>query len=48
MAAGLGGECSTRTAVPDMDLTPAPKEHLLGLMQHLETALDPTGYFRTA
>jgi tRNA/rRNA methyltransferase len=48
MTAGLGGELSTRTAVPDMDLTPAPKEHLLGLIQHLETALDPTGYFRTS
>jgi tRNA/rRNA methyltransferase len=47
MTAGLGGQLSTRTAVPDMDLTPASKEHLLGLMQHLENALDPTGYFRT-
>jgi tRNA/rRNA methyltransferase len=47
MTAGLDGALSTRTAVPDMDLTPAPKEHLLGLMQHLENALEPTGYFRT-
>ena len=36
------------SAFRSIDLTPAPKEHLLGLMQHLETALDPTGYFRTS
>lgn len=47
MAAGLNGELPTRDAIPARDLTPAPKEHLLGLMQHFENALDPTGYFRT-
>ena len=34
-------------ALPDLDFTPAPKAHLLGLMTHLEDALDRTGYFRT-
>ena len=47
MAAGLDGALPTRTALPELDLTPASKEHLLGLMQHLEAALEPTGYFRT-
>ena len=37
----------TRDALPDLDHTPAPKAHLIGLMTHLERALDPTGYFRT-
>lgn len=48
MAAGLGGRLPTREKLPEIDLTPAPKEHLFGLMQHLENALDKTGYFRTA
>ncbi len=48
LAAGLDGELPTREAVPDLDFSPAPKEHLLGLMRHLEQALEPTGYFRTA
>jgi len=47
MVAGLDGTLPTRTAFEAIDLTPAPKEHLLGLMQHLEKALEPTGYFRT-
>ena len=47
MIAGLDGALPTREAFQAIDLTPAPKEHLLGLMQHLEKALDPTGYFRT-
>jgi tRNA/rRNA methyltransferase len=47
MTAGLDGALSTRTALAERDVTAAPKEHLFGLMQHLETALDPTGYFRT-
>ncbi len=47
MAAGLDGAFSTRTAPPELDHAPAAKEHLLGLMRHFETALDPTGYFRT-
>lgn len=47
MEAGLEGELPTRTAVPEVDLTPAPKAHLLGLMNRLEKTLEPTGYFRT-
>jgi tRNA/rRNA methyltransferase len=47
IASGLDGTLPTRTAIPELDHTPAPKEHLLGLIQHLEKALDPTGYFRT-
>ncbi|MGH6924392.1 MAG: RNA methyltransferase [Propylenella sp.] len=45
---GLGGTLPTREAFPEIDVTPAPKAHLLGLMRHLEEALEPTGYFRTA
>jgi tRNA/rRNA methyltransferase len=48
MAAGLLGPLPSRTAVPELDLKPAPKQHLLGLCEHLERALEPTGYFRTA
>jgi tRNA/rRNA methyltransferase len=47
MVAGLDGTLPTRDAFQPLDLAPAPKEHLIGLMQHLEKALDPTGYFRT-
>ena len=47
MAAGLAGALTTRGAVPAIDLTPASKAHLIGLMEHLEGALAPTGYFRT-
>ena len=47
MSAGLAGELPARSAVPDIDLTPAPKAQLFGLMEHLESALEPTGYFRT-
>lgn len=48
LSAGLGGALPTREAIPDIDLAPAPKQHLFGLMRHLEEALEPTGYFRTA
>lgn len=48
MVAGLDGTLPTRDAFQPLDLAPARKEHLIGLMQHLEKALDPTGYFRTA
>jgi tRNA/rRNA methyltransferase len=48
LVAGLDGTLPTRNGVPEIDLTPAPKTHLLGLMRHLEEALEPTGYFRTA
>ncbi|SEQ08155.1 tRNA/rRNA methyltransferase [Faunimonas pinastri] len=48
MNSGLAeGELPTRVAVQPLDTEPAAKENILGLMQHLETALDPTGYFRT-
>ncbi len=47
MAAGLDGALPGRTALPERGFAPAAKAHLLGLMQHLETALEPTGYFRT-
>ena len=41
------GALPTREALPELDLTPAPKAHLFSLMRHLEEALAPTGYFRT-
>jgi tRNA/rRNA methyltransferase len=47
MAAGLEGTLPTRDAIPAIDFSPASKEHLFGLMRHLEAALEPTGYFRT-
>jgi tRNA/rRNA methyltransferase len=47
IAAALSGSLPGRAAVSAMDLRPAPKEHLLGLFEHLEKALEPTGYFRT-
>jgi tRNA/rRNA methyltransferase len=48
LSAGLDGKLPTRVAVPEIDVTPARKAHLLGLIRHLEEALEPTGYFRTA
>jgi len=48
LSAGLDGTLPTRDALPEIELRPAQKEHLLGLMRHLEEALEPTGYFRTA
>jgi tRNA/rRNA methyltransferase len=47
MAAGLTGSLSTREPAPELDFTPASKAQLIGLMEHLESALEPTGYFRT-
>jgi tRNA/rRNA methyltransferase len=47
MAAGLDGALPARDAAPPLDLSPASKAHLFGLMQHLESVLDQTGYFRT-
>ena len=47
MSSNLSGTLPGRSAVPEHDLTPASKAHLIGLMQHLERALEPTGYFRT-
>ena len=47
ISAGLEGSLPARRALPDLDWSPAPKEQLFGLMEHLETALEPTGYFRT-
>ena len=34
--------------MPDPELTPASKEQLNGLFDHLEDALDARGYFRPA
>ena len=48
MSAGLEGALPARSEIPEIDLTPASKRHLLGLMQHLEHALEPTGYFRSS
>jgi tRNA/rRNA methyltransferase len=48
MSAGLDGALPARTAVRELDLTPAPKAQLFGLIEHLERALEPTGYFRTS
>jgi tRNA/rRNA methyltransferase len=48
MAAGLSDVRPTRTPVPELDLAPASKAELIGLMEHLESALEPTGYFRTS
>ena len=47
LVAGLGEALTTRAPIVPIDTTPASKVHLMGLMQHLETALEPTGYFRT-
>ena len=47
LTAGLDGALPTRNALPEIDLTPASKAHLLGFMRHIEEALEPTGYFRT-
>lgn len=48
MSAGLDGALPTRSKLSGLDLTPAPKADLFGLVGHLETALEPTGYFRSA
>jgi tRNA/rRNA methyltransferase len=47
MQAGLSGALPAREAIPEIDLAPAPKAQLLGLVEHLVSALEPTGYFRT-
>jgi tRNA/rRNA methyltransferase len=47
MSAALAGSLPARSAIPEIDYTPAPKAQLIGLMEHLESALEPTGYFRT-
>ena len=43
----VGGALPTRVAVPQLDWTPAPKSDLFGLMDHLQSALEDTGYFRS-
>ncbi|HEX2256985.1 MAG TPA: RNA methyltransferase [Afifellaceae bacterium] len=49
MVSGLeGGALPTRVQLPELDDSPAPKADLIGLMEHLEAALEPTGYFKTA
>ncbi len=47
LTAGLDGTLPTRGGVPEIETAPAPKAHLLSLMRHFESALEPTGYFRT-
>lgn len=47
ISSGLDGDLPARRPVRQIDWTPAPKADLIGLMEHLEAALDPTGYFRT-
>ena len=47
ISAGLDGALPARSDIPELDLSPASKAHLLGLVAHLEKALEPTSYFRT-
>ncbi len=48
MSSGLGeGELPTRFALARQDDPVATKAELIGLMEHLESALDEAGYFRT-
>ncbi len=47
MSAGLSGEIPARRPSPEIDLTPAPKAEIVGLLEHLVRALEPTGYFRS-
>lgn len=46
MKSGLAAETDTAFTGPQIE--PAPKEQLIGLMSHLEEALDARGYFRPA
>ncbi len=46
MKSGLANETDTNFRGPDNP--PAPKQHLQGLFDHLEAALDTRGYFRPA
>jgi tRNA/rRNA methyltransferase len=48
MVSGLAeGALPTRVRLPQRDERPAPKADLVALMEHLEAALEPTGYFKT-
>ncbi|MHA1190510.1 MAG: RNA methyltransferase, partial [Alphaproteobacteria bacterium] len=48
MGSGLAeGELPTRLPTPEQDDPIATKAELIGLMEHLEGALDGSGYFRT-
>jgi tRNA/rRNA methyltransferase len=47
MQAGRMGEASSPSPIPEQNFTPAAKAELMGFMQRLEGALEPTGYFRT-
>jgi tRNA/rRNA methyltransferase len=47
MSAAAGDALPTRVPIPQLDWTPASKADLLGLMTHLEGALDEAEYFRS-
>lgn len=47
MSSGLDGALPARRPVQVLDLAPAPKADLVGLMEHLEQALDEARYFRS-
>jgi tRNA/rRNA methyltransferase len=47
MSTGLQGELTARQPVPELDAKPATKAELAGLLDHLVSALEPTGYFRS-
>ncbi len=46
MACGLNGALPTRSGSPRRDDPPASKADLIGLMDHLESALEDAGYFK--
>ena len=46
MSAGLNGALPTRFGLPHRDDPPASKADLIGLMEHLEGALEEAGYFK--
>lgn len=49
MASGLAKDSlPTRNPIPALDRKPAEKAHLFGFFDHLEKALDETGYYKAA
>ena len=45
LTSGLDGALPTRISLPQRDDPPASKADLIGLMEHLESALEEAGYF---